>query len=132
MPFAAEVPVPALARGGPDVKNLDNMPAIGGERDLADVVLAADGITAVIFGADWCPDCRRFAPVFAALADEYAGRLAFAQVDTAALPDLEARYRIGLIPSVLLFRAGEVIHTWEFIEDPAAYRKVFDELAPQV
>lgn len=98
--------------------------------DLADRVLAAPGPTAVCFYADWCPDCRRFAPTFAALADQYAGRVRFARVDVQRLPELESHYAIGLIPSVLLLDGGRVIRTWEFIEDPAQYRAVLDALFP--
>ena len=97
-------------------------------RDAADMarrVLAAPGHTAVCFYADWCPDCRRFRATFATLATEYAGRLRFARVDVQRLPDLESNYAIGLIPSVLLFEGGQVVQTWEFVENPDKYRAVF-------
>lgn len=107
---------------------VEGVSEIADEEDLRAKVLDRGGYTAVVFGADWCPDCRRFAPTFTSLAEQYGGRLAFYRVSTQRCPDLEARYEIGLIPTVLLFRDARVVRTWEFIEDPAAYRAVFDHL----
>ena len=106
----------------------DSVLAIRDKADLNDRVLTAEGHTAVCFCADWCPDCRRFKPVFSRLAEGYDGRLRFATVDVQRCPDLEKEYRIGLIPTVLLFRGGQVVHTWEFVEDPAAYHAVFKDV----
>jgi len=106
----------------------DNVLAIRDASDLNDRVLAAEGHTAVCFYADWCPDCRRFKPVFARLAEGYDGLLRFAAVDVQRCPELENKYRIGLIPTVLLFAGGRVVRAWEFVEDPAAYHAVFSAL----
>ena len=107
---------------------IEGVREITGETDLREQVLGAGGYVAVVFGADWCPDCRRFAPTFSAFARQYGRRLRFLRVSTSRCPLLESRYEVGLIPTVLLFHEGEVVRTWEFVEDPAAYRTVFDDL----
>ncbi|MCB1127442.1 MAG: thioredoxin, partial [Verrucomicrobiae bacterium] len=49
------------------------------------------------------------APVFDQLADEYQGRMRFVTVDIDQSPGLASTYRISGVPSLLLFRDGEVV-----------------------
>jgi thiol-disulfide isomerase/thioredoxin len=107
---------------------MQNVRMVQNEEDLAGLV-QADNPSAVMFYADWCPDCRRFKPTFATLADEYGKRISFLAVDVARLPELEQRYDIGMIPTVLLFQGGKLSRTWEFVEDIEAYRKHFDRIS---
>ena len=105
-----------------------NVRDVQSEEDLSGL-LRDDKPSAVMFCADWCADCRRFKPTFAALAEEYGKRIAFLAVDVARLPELEQRYGIGLIPTVLLFHGGGLSRTWEFIEDIQSYRRHFDRIS---
>jgi thioredoxin 2 len=60
----------------------------------------------VDFWAAWCGPCRMVAPEVARLAEERAGRIVVAKVDTEALPQVAGRYAISGIPAFLLFRDG--------------------------
>jgi thioredoxin 1 len=62
----------------------------------------------VEFGAPWCGPCKMLEPVLAELAEEYAGRVAFFSVNVDQAPDLAADYGVMGVPTVLLFRQGEV------------------------
>jgi thioredoxin 2 len=64
----------------------------------------------VDFWAAWCGPCRAVAPDLEALAQDRAGHLGVAKVDTESLPDLAARFGIRSIPSLLLFRNGREVH----------------------
>lgn len=74
-----------------------------------DQVLAASSRPVVVdFWAAWCSPCRSFAPVFAAAAARRADLL-FAKVDTDASPQLSSRLAIRSIPTLAMFRQGQVI-----------------------
>ena len=71
---------------------------------------AAAGRTVVVdFWAEWCPPCKALAPILEQLSDELAPTHDFASVDTEAHPELAARYSTMTLPTVLVFRDGEVV-----------------------
>jgi thioredoxin 2 len=61
----------------------------------------------VDFWAAWCGPCRAVAPEFAKIADQRAGKIVVAKVDTEALPAVAARFDIRSIPTMILFRLGQ-------------------------
>lgn len=62
----------------------------------------------VDFWAAWCGPCRSIAPLLEQLAGEFAGKLAVAKVDTDAEGELAARYGVRSLPTLMLFRNGEM------------------------
>ncbi|HEY2942028.1 MAG TPA: thioredoxin [Vicinamibacteria bacterium] len=72
-------------------------------------VLAAEGTVLVDFWAAWCPPCRKLSPLVDELAQEYAGRLKVGKLDVDDSPDVASRYGITSIPSLLVFRDGQVV-----------------------
>ncbi|MBN1243546.1 MAG: thioredoxin [Spirochaetales bacterium] len=63
----------------------------------------------VDFWAEWCGPCRMIAPSVAQLAEQYSGKLKVAKLDVDAEPDLAGQYGITSIPSLLVFKGGEVV-----------------------
>ena len=71
-------------------------------------VLQSDKPVLVDFWAEWCMPCRMLSPTIEAVADEYAGQVKVGKVDTDANREISFRYGISAIPTVILFKGGEV------------------------
>jgi thioredoxin 1 len=74
-------------------------------------VLQSDEPVLVDFWAEWCGPCKKMAPTLDELAGEYAGRLRIAKLDIDANRVTATTYGVMSIPTMKLFRGGEVVHT---------------------
>ena len=63
----------------------------------------------VDFWATWCGPCRMIAPIVEEIANEYAGKVVVAKVDVDEQGELAQRYRIMNIPTLMLFRQGQLV-----------------------
>ena len=71
-------------------------------------VLKSDKPVLVDFWAEWCGPCRMMTPTVEAVAGEYAGRAKVGKVNVDENQGVTARYGIRGIPSLLLFKGGQV------------------------
>ncbi|HUJ11802.1 MAG TPA: thioredoxin [Verrucomicrobiae bacterium] len=65
----------------------------------------------VDFWAEWCGPCKMIAPLLDELADEKAGQLKIAKVNVDDNQELASRFGIRAIPTLLLFKGGQVQET---------------------
>lgn len=69
------------------------------------------GVVLVDFWAEWCGPCRRLAPTVDQLASDFDGRAVVGKVDVDANPNVAARFQIRGIPTLLIFKNGELADT---------------------
>ena len=72
-------------------------------------VLGSDLPVLVDFWAEWCPPCHRIAPVLDELATEYAGRARIVKVDADTNPAVVRRFGVMSMPTLCMFRGGELV-----------------------
>nr|MDT0663417.1 thioredoxin [Micromonospora sp. DSM 115978] len=72
-------------------------------------VLASDRPVVVDFWADWCPPCKAISKSLAELADEFGDRMTVLTLDTDENPDVTRTYGVMSLPTLLVFRGGEVV-----------------------
>lgn len=79
--------------------------------DFDAIITGSDKPVLVDFWASWCGPCRALGPVVEQIGDEMADRLAVYKCDVDAEGSLAQRFGIMSIPTLILFKNGEAVHT---------------------
>lgn len=79
------------------------------DTDFETDVLGSNQPVLVDFWAEWCAPCRAIAPVLDEIANDYGDRLTIAKVNVDESAGTPAKYRIRSIPTLMLFKNGEVM-----------------------
>ena len=91
-------------------------------------VLQSDIPVLVDFWAGWCAPCKMIAPIVEEIASEYDGKVKVGKVDVDANPQIAGKYGIRSIPSLLIFKGGELVNQIIGMQPKAAITEKLNSL----
>ena len=91
-------------------------------------VLGSEIPVVVDFFATWCGPCRMMAPVIEELAEEYDGKVKIGKLDVDENSDIAARYGVMSIPTIILFKDGEIFSKSVGLQDKEVLKNAIKEM----
>ncbi len=98
------------------------------DADFDNVVRGAEEPVLVDFFAPWCGPCRMMSPIIEEIADEYSGKAKVCKVNTDEARDSAIEFNVTSIPTIVLFKGGQVHQTWTGLTDKGKISTAIDEL----
>ena len=90
-------------------------------------VLQSDVPVLVDFWAEWCMPCKMLAPTIDELGAEYAGQVKICKLDTDSARETSMKFGISAIPTVMLFKSGEVAQKFVGLQQKADLKTALDD-----
>jgi len=90
-------------------------------------VLSSKQPTLVDFWAPWCGPCRQLSPVIEQLAVSNAGKAKIAKVNTDENQDLAIKYGADALPTLLVFKNGQVVQRFRGVQPASRLQAALDE-----
>lgn len=79
------------------------------------------------FWAEWCGPCKMLAPILEEVAQEYSDKIVIAKLDVQENPNIAPKFGIRGIPTLLIFKNGEVVATQVGVLSKAQLKSFIDE-----
>ena len=91
-------------------------------------VLQSDKPVLVDFWAEWCMPCRMLAPTIDKIAESYSEKVKVGKLDTDSNREIAIKYQISAIPTVILFKDGQVAQKFVGLKQEREFKEAIDSL----
>lgn len=96
------------------------------DQNFEEEVLKSTTPVLVDFWAEWCMPCRMLAPTIEKIAGDYIGKVKVGKVDTDANREISIKYGISAIPTVILFKNGQVAQKFVGLRQEKDFKAALD------
>lgn len=100
------------------------------ENQFESEVLRAESPVLVDFYTTWCGPCQMLAPVLERLSEAFSGRVKILKVNVEDEQALTMRYGVTAVPTLLLFKGGQVVETMVGFQSEQALSAKLNAVAP--
>lgn len=97
------------------------------DANFEEKVLKSDKPVMVDFWATWCGPCKMVGPIIEEIAEEYDGKAVVGKMDVDANQEFAVKYGVRNIPTVLIFKDGEMVGRQVGASQKATYTKALDQ-----
>jgi len=98
------------------------------EANFEDEVINSSQPVVVDLWAEWCMPCRMIAPIIEELAQEYDGKVKFGKLNVDENRNIAIRYSIQAIPTLLIFKDGQLVQKFVGLRSKADLKREIDSL----
>lgn len=98
------------------------------DQNFQEEVMKSEMPVLVDFWAEWCMPCRMVAPVIDELAKEFEGKLKIGKLNVDENSNTPGKFGIMSIPSVFIFKNGQVVKTLVGAQSKESYKKEIEEI----
>ena len=98
------------------------------DSSFEETVLKSEKPVMVDFWAAWCGPCRMVGPIIDEISSEYENKAIVGKVDIDSNQEFAAKYGVRNIPTVLVFKNGEIVDRKVGVSPKAAYAEALDAL----
>jgi thioredoxin 1 len=98
------------------------------DSEFSDLISTSEVPVLVDFWAEWCGPCRMIGPVIEEIADEYAGKAKICKIDIDEHRDAANQVGVQSIPTVVIFKNGQLEKKWVGVTGKDDITEALDEL----